>query len=107
MDYLIVLFSLVIIVSLLLILVFRKNNNSSKIESELAETTRIVNNLSARMTDMRQFFGEEMGRNRKETADALKEMNTLIREIQDLNAKQSEKTNKILAEEVQKLQEAL
>jgi len=58
------------------------------------------------MTDMRQYFGEEMGRNRKETAESLKEMNTLIREIQDMNVKQSEKTNNILAQEVQKLQES-
>lgn len=107
MDFLFVLFSLLIAISLLLVLVFRKNNNnSSKIESDIAEIARMINNLSARMTDMRQFFGEEMGRNRKETADALKEMNTLIREIQDMNVKQSEKTNKILAEEVQKLQES-
>ncbi|MBR2152438.1 MAG: DNA recombination protein RmuC [Clostridia bacterium] len=98
---------MLIAISLLLVLVFRKNNNnSSKIESDIAEIARMINNLSARMTDMRQFFGEEMGRNRKETADALKEMNTLIREIQDMNVKQSEKTNKILAEEVQKLQES-
>ncbi len=107
MDFLIVLFSLLIAISLLLVLVFRKNNNdSSKIESDIAENARMINNLSARMTDMRQYFGEEMGRNRKETADALKEMNTLIREIQDMNVKQSEKTNKVLAEEVQKLQES-
>lgn len=107
MDFLIVLFSLLTAISLLLVLVFRKNNNnSSKIESDIAENARMINNLSARMTDMRQYFGEEMGRNRKETADALKEMNTLIREIQDMNVKQSEKTNKILAEEVQKLQES-
>lgn len=107
MDFLIVLFLLLIAISLLLVLVFRKNNNdSSKIESDIAENARMINNLSARMTDMRQYFGEEMGRNRKETADALKEMNTLIREIQDMNVKQSEKTNKVLAEEVQKLQES-
>ncbi len=107
MDFLIISFLLLIAISLLLFLVFRKSNgNTSKIESDLAENIRIVNNLSARMTDMRQYFCEEMGRNRKETADSLKEMNTLIREIQDINAKQSERTNKVLAEEVQKLQES-
>ena len=98
---------LLIAISLLLVLVFRKSNdNSSKIISDIYDNTRITNNLSARMTDMRQYFGDEMGRNRKETADALKEMNTLIREIQDMNTKQSEKTNNILAQEVQKLQES-
>lgn len=100
-------FLLLVSISLLLVLIFRKtNDNSSKIISDISENTRISNNLSARMTDMRQYFGEEMGRNRKETAESLKEMNTLIREIQDMNVKQSEKTNNILAQEVQKLQES-
>ena len=61
---------LLIAISLLLVLVFRKSNdNSSKIISDIYDNTRITNNLSARMTDMRQYFGDEMGRNRKETAD--------------------------------------
>lgn len=104
----IVLIVLVLIaISLLVVLLLRKSNdNSSKILSEIDKTAMLSNNIAARITDMRQYFGEEMGRNRKETADSLKEMNTLIRDIQDMNVKQSEKTNNILAQEVQKLQES-
>ena len=52
------------------------------------------------------YVGDEFQRNRKETADGLKEMNSLIREIQSLNTRQSEKLNTVLTENVSRLQES-
>lgn len=98
----------VIAVLLLCAVLMRKppKSNENEILKQLNENTRLINTLSVRVLDMRQDFGDEMGRNRRETADSLREMNKLIREIQEMNVKQNEKSNEILSEEVGKLRES-
>lgn len=55
---------------------------------------------------MEKYVGDEFSRNRRETSDSLKEMNQLIREIQQMNVRQSDKLNTVLTENVTKLQES-
>lgn len=55
---------------------------------------------------MEGYVAGEFQRNRSETAESLKEMNVLIRDIQEMNTKQSEKLNVTLTESVQRLQQS-
>ena len=55
---------------------------------------------------MEGYVAGEFQRNRSETAESLKEMNALIRDIQEMNTKQSEKLNVTLTESVQRLQQS-
>ena len=53
---------------------------------------------------LEKYVGDEFSRNRKETADSLRDMNALIREMQTLNARQSERISGVLADSVARLQ---
>lgn len=55
---------------------------------------------------MEGYVADEFQRNRRETAESLKEMNVLIRDIQEMNTKQSDKLNVTLTESVQRLQQS-
>lgn len=55
---------------------------------------------------MEGYVAGEFQRNRSETAESLKEMNALIRDIQEMNTKQSDKLNVTLTESVQRLQQS-
>ncbi len=55
---------------------------------------------------MEGYVADEFQRNRRETAESLKEMNALIRDIQEMNTKQSDKLNVTLTESVQRLQQS-
>ena len=55
---------------------------------------------------MEGYVADEFQRNRRETAESLKEMNVLIRDIQEMNTKQSDKLNATLTESVQRLQQS-
>lgn len=55
---------------------------------------------------MEGYVADEFQRNRRETAESLKEMNVLIRDIQEMNIKQSDKLNVTLTESVQRLQQS-
>lgn len=55
---------------------------------------------------MEGYVAGEFQRNRRETAESLKEMNVLIRDIQEMNTKQSDKLNVTLTESVQRLQQS-
>lgn len=55
---------------------------------------------------MEGYVAGEFQRNRSETAESLKEMNVLIRDIQEMNTKQSDKLNVTLTESVQRLQQS-
>ena len=48
---------------------------------------------------LEKYVGDEFSRNRKETADSLRDMNALIREMQTLNARQSERISAQLTTE--------
>ena len=55
---------------------------------------------------MEGYVADEFQRNRRETAESLKEMNVLIRDIQEMNTKQSDKLNVTLTESVERLQQS-
>ena len=55
---------------------------------------------------LEKYVGDEFSRNRKETADSLRDMNALIREMQTLNARQSERISGVLADSVARLQDS-
>ena len=55
---------------------------------------------------MEGYVADEFQRNRRETAESLKEMNVLIRDIQEMNVKQSDKLNVTLTESVERLQQS-
>ncbi len=55
---------------------------------------------------LEKYVGDEFSRNRKETADSLRDMNALIREMQSLNARQSERISGVLADSVARLQDS-
>ena len=55
---------------------------------------------------MEGYVADEFQRNRRETAESLKEMNVLIRDIQEMNTQQSDKLNVTLTESVQRLQQS-
>lgn len=55
---------------------------------------------------MEGYVADEFQRNRRETAESLKEMNALIRDIQEMNTKQSDKLNVTLTESVERLQQS-
>lgn len=62
--------------------------------------------LEQNFRHMEGYVADEFQRNRKETADSLKDMNQLIREMQQMNARQSDKLNVTLTENVSKLQQS-
>lgn len=55
---------------------------------------------------MEGYVADEFQRNRRETAESLKEMNVLIRDIQEMNTKQSDKLYVTLTESVERLQQS-
>ena len=61
--------------------------------------------LEQKFRHMEGYVADEFQRNRKETADSLKDMNQLIREMQQMNVRQSDKLNVTLTENVSKLQQ--
>ena len=62
--------------------------------------------LEQNFRHMEGYVADEFQRNRKETADSLKDMNQLIREMQQMNVRQSDKLNVTLTENVSKLQQS-
>lgn len=62
--------------------------------------------LEQKFRHMEGYVADEFQRNRKETADSLKDMNQLIREMQQMNVRQSDKLNVTLTENVSKLQQS-
>ena len=62
--------------------------------------------LEQNFRHMEGYVADEFQRNRKETADSLKDMNQLIREMQHMNVRQSDKLNVTLTENVSKLQQS-
>ena len=62
--------------------------------------------LEQNIRHMEGYVADEFQRNRKETADSLKDMNQLIREMQQMNVRQSDKLNVTLTENVSKLQQS-
>lgn len=92
--YIIIGFAVVII--LLEIVILIKNFKKDSKDKDWEEKSRHIE----------KYIGDEFSRNRRETSDSLKEMNQLIREIQQMNVRQSDKLNTVLTENVTKLQES-
>lgn len=92
--YIIIGFAVVII--LLEIVILIKNFKKDSKDKDWEEKSRHIE----------KYIGDEFSRNRRETSDSLKEMNQLIREIQQMNVRQSDKLNNVLTENVTKLQES-
>lgn len=92
--YIIIGFAVVIILLETVILI--KNFKKDSKDKDWEETSRHIE----------KYIGDEFSRNRRETSDSLKEMNQLIREIQQMNVRQSDKLNNVLTENVTKLQES-
>lgn len=92
--YIIIGFAVVII--LLEIIILIKNFKKDSKDKDWEEKSRHIE----------KYIGDEFSRNRRETSDSLKEMNQLIREIQQMNVRQSDKLNTVLTENVTKLQES-
>lgn len=92
--YIIIGFAVVII--LLEIIILIKNFKKDSKDKDWEEKSRHIE----------KYIGDEFSRNRRETSDSLKEMNQLIREIQQMNVRQSDKLNNVLTENVTKLQES-
>lgn len=92
--YIIIGFAVVIILLETVILI--KNFKKDSKDKDWEEKSRHIE----------KYIGDEFSRNRRETSDSLKEMNQLIREIQQMNVRQSDKLNNVLTENVTKLQES-
>lgn len=92
--YIIIGFAVVIILLETVILI--KNFKKDSKDKDWEEKSRHIE----------KYIGDEFSRNRRETSDSLKEMNQLIREIQQMNVRQSDKLNTVLTENVTKLQES-
>ncbi len=103
MDYA-VLGLLVLAVALLLVLLLKKPSNH--LEQKLNEQEKQLHALSVMTDNFKRSMGDEFQRNRQETADRLKEINELVREIQSSNASHSQKLNATLTESVEKLQQS-
>lgn len=103
MDYAIIGF-LVVAVILLAALLLKKP--SALLEKRLEAQEKELSALQIKTDDLKRTVGDEFLRNRQETADRLKEINQLVREMQADNSKQSEKINTTLSESVEKLQQS-
>ena len=103
MDY-VILALLVIAVVLLLMIFFKKDSND--IEEKLAQQDKTLQAISFRTDDLKKNMGDEFQRNRLETAERLKEINELVREIQSANANHNQKITGVLVESVDKLQKS-
>ncbi len=103
MDY-VILALLAITIVLLLVLLFKKPAND--LSQQMTQQEKEITVLSSKTDDLKRTMGDEFQRNRQETAQRLKEVNELVREIQASNVKQSEKLNATLTENVEKLQQS-
>lgn len=103
MDYIIVGFLIVTVI--LLIAVLFKNPNRN-LRDQIHYQEKELHALSVKTDDLKRNLGDEFQRNRQETAQRLKEINQLVREIQFTNASHSEKLNTTLSQSVEKLQQS-
>ncbi len=103
MEY-VTLILLTVAIVLLLVLLFRKNRND--VSDQLNQISKETAIVQAKSDDLKRTVGDEFLRNRQETAERLKEINELVREIQSTNSKQNEKIASTLSESVEKLQKS-
>ncbi len=103
MDYIILVF-LVVVILLLLMLLSKKT--SSNIDEKFAQQEKELQVISIHTNDLKKSMGDEFQRNRLETAERLKEINQLVREIQSANANHNQKITSVLVESVDKLQKS-
>lgn len=103
MDYIIVAL-LAIILVLLFVLLLKKPSKS--LEERISQQEKQLHTLTIKTDDLKKNMGDEFQRNRQETAERLKEINQLVREIQAANASHNQKMTAVLAESVEKLQKS-
>ncbi len=88
--------AVVIILEAVILLKSKNDNGREQIDEKNEQNFR----------RMEGYVAGEFQRNRRETAESLKEMNLLIRDIQEMNTKQSDKLNVTLTESVERLQQS-
>ncbi len=99
MEYAIIALLGIVIVLLIVLLVRKPQDHNAEQAKQLAV-------LEAKADGLKTTMSDEFAHNRKETADSLKEINTLVREMRDVNEKQTEKVTATLTESVEKLQKS-
>ncbi len=99
-----ILILLVIVLMLLVVLLYKKP--SGNVQQRLENTEKELSVLQAKTDDFKRSMGDEFSRNRQETAQQLKEINQLVREMQSANMRQNEKINATLSDSVEKLQQS-
>ena len=92
------------IIVLLIVLLFKKPKNEPSTDLNALITNLAI--VNAKLDNLQRTVGDEFLRNRQETADRLKEINQLERDIQATNASFNEKITATLVESVDKLQKS-
>ena len=102
MDYIIIIALLGICVVLLTLVLIKKPSGS--IEEKFKDHEKLLHALTVKVEDFKRSVGDDFQRNRQETAQRLKEINDLVREIQSANATHNQRITATLVECIEKLQ---
>ncbi len=94
-----------IVIIILLVILILKSGGKKDVDESRREAARIDEKLNSNLNSMIAYLGNEFGISRKENSLNLKEINDIVKDIQDRNDQQSEKLNNLLSESISRLQE--